>query len=131
MGYYTRFNIEVQDIDKKGYDAYKIVKYMLDKQNESDAFYPFRHQLEDFIKDTDSELGTSYRLYLDDNDEYKWYECDDEMIALSKEFPEVLFKVHGEGEESGDIWDRYFMNGKTQYCPAEVMCPPFDRTKLS
>lgn len=52
------------------------------------------------------------------------------MLLLSKEFPDVLFKLHGEGEDNEDIWDKYFMNGKMQYCPAEIMCPPFDRAKL-
>lgn len=31
MGYYTRYSMEIQDIDNKGYDSYKIAKYMLDK----------------------------------------------------------------------------------------------------
>ena len=38
MGYYTRYSMEIQDIDDKGYDSYKIAKYMLDKQEESDQF---------------------------------------------------------------------------------------------
>ena len=31
MGYYTNYSMEVIDIDNKGYDAYKIAKYMLEK----------------------------------------------------------------------------------------------------
>ena len=130
MGYYTRYSMEIQDIDDKGYDSYKIAKYMLDKQEESDQFYAFKYQLKDFVETTDPELGTSYALYLEDSDEVKWYDNEEEMRKLSKEFPDVLFKLHGEGEDNEDIWDKYFMNGKMQYCPAEIMCPPFDRAKL-
>lgn len=52
------------------------------------------------------------------------------MKQLSKEFPNVLFKLHGEGEDKYDIWDKYFMDGKMQSCYAEIICPPFDRSKL-
>lgn len=33
MGYYTNYSMEVIDIDNKGYDAYKIAKYMLEKND--------------------------------------------------------------------------------------------------
>ena len=130
MGYYTRFNMEVNDIDNKGYDAFKIAKYMLDMSEESDRFYAFKYELKNFLGREETEQKAGCELYLDGDDECKWYDNEEDMILLSKEFPDVLFKLHGEGEDNEDIWDKYFMGGKMQYCPAEVKCPPFDRNKL-
>lgn len=106
MGYYTNYSMEVIDIDNKGYDAYKIAKYMLEKNDESEKFYAFQYGLRDFIENIDPTLKIDYALCLDSDEETKWYENEDEMLELSQEFPEVLFKLHGEGEESGDIWDK-------------------------
>ena len=130
MGYYTRYSMEIQDIDNKGYDSYKIAKYMLDKQEEFDRFYAFEYELKDFVRNKDTESRTRCELSLYSDDECKWYNNEDDMLLLSKEFPDVLFKLHGEGQDNEDIWDKYFMNGKMQYCPAEIMYPPFDRAKL-
>ncbi len=59
----------------------------------------------------------------------KWYEWKEDMIAFSKKFPKVCFKVHGEGEESGDIWDAYFLNGKYQTHKARVLIDECDPNK--
>lgn len=56
----------------------------------------------------------------------KWYDHDKDMIAMSLSFPDVLFKLHGEGEESGDIWDAYYLNGKMQTHKAKVMIDDVD-----
>lgn len=130
MGYYTRYSMEVQDINNKGYDSYKIAKYMLDKQKESDKFYAFKYELEDFVENEDTKSRIDYGLSFDSDDEYTWYDNEEDMRLLSKEFPDILFKLHGEGENNEDIWDKYFINGKMQYCLAKIMCPPFDKTKL-
>ena len=71
MGYYTRYSMEIQDIDNKGYDSYKIAKYMLDKQEESDRFYAFEYELKDFVGNEDTESGTRCELSLDGDDECK------------------------------------------------------------
>ena len=34
------------------------------------------------------------------------------MLKLSLEFPEYVFILDGEGEESGDIWRSFYKNGK-------------------
>ena len=57
----------------------------------------------------------------------KWYEYDTNMLKLSREFPNYLFTLHGEGEEAGDIWNRYYFNGKTQTEKAKIT---FDEFKL-
>ena len=94
MGYYTKYSMEVEDIDNKGCDSYKIVKYMLDKNEESDKFYPFRNQLEELIECANEEYKI-IGLYFDESNEVKWYENEDEMKELSKVFYNVLFKLHG------------------------------------
>ena len=60
----------------------------------------------------------------------KWYEWEEDLRAFSVKHPDVLFKLHGEGEESEDIWDAYFQNGKMQLCKAQIVIPPFDAGKL-
>ncbi|TCM89639.1 hypothetical protein EV294_112104 [Paenibacillus sp. BK033] len=66
----------------------------------------------------------------EDGDSYKWYGHEDDMRELSIKYPEHTFELRGEGEEAGDIWRKYFKNGKMQYCPAQITYEPFDETKL-
>lgn len=60
----------------------------------------------------------------------KWYSNEEDMREVSKQFPDVLFCLHGEGDDSDDIWDEYFLNGRSQVCCAEIVIPPFDPSKL-
>lgn len=47
--------------------------------------------------------------------ESRWYEHDVSMCALSAKYPNTIFKLHGDGDESGDIWDKYYAGGKVQH----------------
>ena len=60
----------------------------------------------------------------------KWYDHEENMREFSKLYPEVVFTVTGEGEEGGDLWKRYYKNGKMQAAHAEIIFPPFDESKL-
>lgn len=60
----------------------------------------------------------------------KWYEHETEMKAFSKKYPEWLFALSGTGEESGDIWKKYFVNGKFQSAKAVITLEDFDPKKL-
>ncbi len=72
-----------------------------------------------------------YAFPVGDNAEScKWYSHEDDMRKLSIYFPNVLFTLSGEGEESGDIWEKHFLNGKTQHCKAKIVIEALDRTKL-
>lgn len=62
--------------------------------------------------------------------ECKWYEHEEDMKKVSKEYPETIFVLEGDGEESGDIWKKYFMNGKMQSCKAIMTFENFDESKL-
>lgn len=60
-----------------------------------------------------------------------WYSIDEDMRKISKEFKDVLILIDGEGEGAGDIWKRYFLNGKTQYIGAVIKFEEeFDEGKL-
>ena len=64
-------------------------------------------------------------------DSCKWYDHDKQMREISKKYPETIFILEGEGEESGDIWKKYYLNGKCQVAKAEVIIPEFDETAVS
>ena len=42
----------------------------------------------------------------------KWYDHIEDMIKLSKVFPETLFILDGWGEELGDVWRELYMDGE-------------------
>ena len=65
------------------------------------------------------------------NESCKWYEHEADMREFSKRYPVVLFTLAGEGEEAGDLWKKYFKNGKMQIAKAVITYDDFDAKKLS
>lgn len=61
----------------------------------------------------------------------RWYDHEDEMRSFSEQFPHVLFTLSGEGEENGDLWKKYFRNGKMQAAPAKITYAEFDESLLT
>jgi len=74
-----------------------------------------------------SELADINNLF---EDIHKWYDYHDDMIKYSKKHPNTLFKLIGEGEESGDLWHCYYKNGKKQFCKGEIVYPEYDESEL-
>ena len=66
----------------------------------------------------------------DCEDSCKWYEHQADLKSFSLLHPEALFKLSGEGEESGDIWHEYYQNGKIQTCKAQIVFADFDKALL-
>ncbi len=58
----------------------------------------------------------------------KWYSCEEDMLEVSKNFPNVMFTLEGEGEEQGDMWIDHFKNGKMQRRNVIYTFEPFDPT---
>ena len=83
-------------------------------------------------KHIEDDNGETYGFDTSGNaqDSCKWYRHEDDMRQMSILFPDVLFVLRGEGEESGDLWIKYFLNGKTQSEPVEITFPKFDKDKL-
>ena len=53
------------------------------------------------------------------NDTMKWYDHDEDMKELSKQYPDYVFELYGDGEETDDEWYTYYCNGEVQYAPVE------------
>lgn len=76
--------------------------------------------------------GAAYAI---DNNGYciaptKWTYRNNDLRQFSKFYPELIFVLTGEGEESGDIWKEYYMNGKCQFAPGRIAFDDFDMSKL-
>ena len=104
MGYYTRYSLSVVEGEFDG-----------DPEEILDDIHRKR---EDYYQ---------YGFF---EDEIKWYEHDGDMKEFSKMYPDVVFNLYGEGEEAGDIWSKYYKNGKYQVAKAEIVVEPFDESKL-
>lgn len=103
MGYYTCYTLKIIN-------------------GSEDLIEEFRNQF-DSARYAIDEFGNT-------NQECKWYSSNEELIKFSLNHPDVLFKLSGVGEDSGDIWDLYVKNGKSQLCVAEIVLAPFDPEKL-
>lgn len=53
----------------------------------------------------------------------KWYNYNEDMLALSRKYPDVTFRVDGEGESSADIWVRWYRNGETRAWGLDIIIP--------
>jgi hypothetical protein len=102
MGYYTNYTLEVIET----------------KDNEDSIW--------EHIEDNE-DLSYAVGEY---SQECKWYDNEKDMRAFSKIYPNTLFKLKGEGEEAGDVWIKYFKDGKMQSCPAKITFDDYDENKL-
>ena len=121
MGYYTKFSLSVEE---GSCNARDVAKYMLKEIADKEKFYPFEDCLEDIFEEISEGADLEF------NGNGSWRKHEEEMVELSERYPNVVFKLHCEGEEQGDVWDKYFLNGFMQTRRAKVEIPPFDREEL-
>lgn len=69
------------------------------------------HDMEKFEAAIREESGYGCNMF---EDSIKWYSCEEDMVSVSKRFPDVTFYLQGEGEETGDLWAMWFKNGETR-----------------
>lgn len=106
MGYYTCFTIEYE-----GDEA--------DIKKVEDDFKALYKQYNEGYLDELIDTGSSER---------KWYEWEDDMRKVAKKNPNVLIILHGNGEESDDIWQAR-AKGKEFECQS-FRLPPFENANL-
>lgn len=118
MGYYTNFFLSA-----KGYPEplpeEKAKLLAEDIKGATDLEYVNYHH---------SPVDGGYHVEADA--EAKWYDCENDMYELSRRWPEVLFDLRGDGEETEDLWEQYWLNGEVQRNGIEIKWNPFERRKL-
>ena len=60
----------------------------------------------------------------------KWYDDEEDMRQLSSEFPDILFRIDGQGEDPADMWKAYYLNGKEQKIFAKITFDDFSPQML-
>lgn len=101
MGYYTMYSLEVLHIQNEE-EFSRLQKYIHENETMDCIFY----------NGTYCDNAAAF----DSKNDAKWYDHTDDMIALSKVFPDMQFRLHGVGEEADDIWYHYYHNGADEYC---------------
>jgi hypothetical protein len=122
MGYYTNYTLTwttelsefvVKDCPECGQSV---------KEPVNNAVY------QHYIKNSDNSYHIPWCQLFEDAT--KWYDWHTDMTKLSKTFPTVTFTLKGEGEEAGDVWVAYFLNGKSIRHQLSIDLPEFNKEDL-
>lgn len=111
MGYYTQYNLYVTNVGFLDDEVKVAVSNAVDDLN---------------LFDVSGSVEYGWPAY------DKWYDHDDDMLAISARFPDVVFQLYGDGESSDDNWMNYYKGGRAQYGALHITVEedPFDESKL-
>ena len=112
MGYYTYYSMEARKIkDKNEFDA------IIEEMTELELYGDNGIFCESSYYEQDHEAF--FRVC----DDAKWYDHTYDMVKFSKVFPNVVFRLHGDGEDRDDMWNEYYHNGEVEECRAQIIYP--------
>lgn len=142
MGYYTHFSLEVMlDESEIVTRETTILEMLKNAQSDTERLNLIRDAAqirgttqEDIIANLrDDNAEAEYALDTDGSSaqEAKWYNWEEDIRYFSKKYPTALFTLSGKGEDAGDIWKAYFINGKAQIAKARIVIDEFDPKKLA
>jgi hypothetical protein len=136
MGYYTNYSLHIDNSQ---------VKDKVEKKKQSEIEEIQQSNISDelkqrLIRDVEKTYQTSvvtqndvigHLTYSPFDEQCKWYEHTEDMLRVSMKYPNVIFSLYCNGEEDGDMWVEYFMNGKVQTERAVITYADFDPKKLN
>jgi len=109
MGYETNYKLKLSD------------------EVDADTFVELLGSLTDYDGWWDSyEIDDEINYVLD----AKWYDNHKHMVLLSKEHPTIVFTLSGDGEESGDVWRKFYKDGKFMDAGPELIYKEFNENEL-
>ena len=115
MGYYTYYSMEARNVkDESEYESLVEALKEAGLFTYDDQWGPF---------DSSDFDAAKQSAFFRPTDEAKWYDHTYDMVKFSKLFPNITFKLHGEGEERDDNWNKYFHDGKSEECIGKIIYP--------
>ena len=103
------------------------MRYTTDYMFDEEGTIPNEEQ----VKQLESITGYSHE---DEGDLYgsTWTDFEQNMIEFSELYPEDLWVILGDGEETEDTWKHYFKNGKQFGTDGEItfIFVPFEESYL-
>jgi hypothetical protein len=111
MGYYTEYSLNVLNAETKETHPHEIevIKELIEQCKEAEYALS--------INGSTKEAS-------------KWYSRDIDLREFSKKYPSLLFELYGEGEDGGDLWREYYLNGKMQRDKAQLTYKDFTLINL-
>lgn len=103
MGYYTHYRLHIENQDYEDITN-EVAEKVSKKFSEIcvDDYYAEEDWLKDYV--------------INGYDTVKWYDYEEDMVALSAAFPEYVFYLEGVGEDYGDWWKQVFYAGRKSGC---------------
>lgn len=120
MGYYTNFSIDIRTAITRA--EAKDIAAAINRaicptiENEDDWLF----SLDDYSGIEDDEKAT---WELTPYDAMKWYDWEEDMKEIAKEYPAIEFRVEGAGEDKDDWWVALLKGDRFQIKYVE---PPID-----
>ena len=92
-------------------------------------------QIDTVLLERNRYFGSNERCFYGDkgrwqDDDDTWLEYEEDMLAVSRLFPQVQFILSGCGERNEDQWRQIFVDGRTQRCEGITVFPPFKERKI-
>jgi len=112
MGYITSYNLLGYNSEREFVDQAEMDDRSIEK-------------IFDWVK-----FNTAGKMQFDWLDDAKWYSWDEDMTKLSLAYPDVIFELYGDGEETDDVWKAVFYRGKGETVNEISYFPAINMSKL-
>lgn len=117
MSYNTMYSLRIRTKNPDGFTAELSDRISMALEDRGVVGYALEYR-----PDLVEENGRTM-LWFSGMEPVTWYNCNTDMQEISTLFPDCVFRLHGDGEDQGDLWNAYFMNGDLEECMAEIVYP--------
>jgi hypothetical protein len=132
MSYYTRYSLAIKPLYADRVMLRQCAHEVIEGAKfchvcgKSAAAVTLEDSVWSYISGQDEDFCYGLRV----EDRCKWYEFEDDMRALSKEFPNALFVLDGKGEVASDLWRGYYVAGTGYTIKAQIIFDDFNQELL-
>ena len=110
------------------YDTHYDLNWEGDSPSMEDVIYQAAELVDGAAPGTPEHKTASeeWEQMLDCSMSCRWYQHEADMARISQAWPQTVFELSGQGEDAGDVWKKYFLNGRVQRAPGVITHVAFD-----